>query len=136
MPHSIHDQINQGCDCQEYWIKHIPERTGLTRAASCGSSVLPCLGPHLAQHHPCSTTLQKGAQLEKQQGAAAGRAQKQHGASLACLGITHHFWFLLALSALQAMKLSHISGSCPKRWRDAAAERAAWRSNTALGALS
>lgn len=35
--------------------------------------------------------------------------------------------FLLALSALQAMKVSHISGSCPKRWKDVAAERAAWR---------
>lgn len=33
--------------------------------------------------------------------------------------------FLLGLSALQAMKVS--SGSCPKRWKDVAAERAAWR---------
>lgn len=37
------------------------------------------------------------------------------------------FQFLLAPSVLQAMKVSRISCSCPKRWKDVAAERVAWR---------
>lgn len=97
--------------------------------------MLLCLGPHSAQHYLCTAqdwgaTFQKGAQVEKLQRTVAGRAQKQHWGISALPGDYPPLQFLLALSALQAMKVSHVSGSCPKRWNDVAAERAAWRTGS------
>lgn len=76
--------------------------------------MLPCPGPHSAQYHSCTaqdwgTTFHSGAQVEKLQGAAAGRVQRHYGASLPFLGIIHHFSFswLRQFSRLWKCPISH-----------------------------
>lgn len=68
-------------------------------------------------------------------GAVAGRATEAAWGISALPGYHPLLQSLLALSALQAGKVSHIPGSCPKRWKDVAEERAAC-GGLALGAPS
>ena len=128
-------------------IKHGPGRTGLTRAANHGSLMVPhSWDPALALTQHRTVPAQPGTGMPHFERERKREKLLRCGGS--CWESTEAVWgisalsgdhpllqSLLGLSALQARKVSHIPGSCPKRWKVVAEERAV-SGGLALGALS
>lgn len=153
MQHARLDQSGclPGCghkECRSFpQIKYGPGRTGLTRAADRGSLVVPhSWDPALALTQHCTVPAQpRTGMLHFERECKRGKLLRQGGScwesteaaqGISTLSGDHALLCsLLALSALQARKVSHIPGNCPKRWKDVAEERTS-SGGLALGALS